>query len=256
MPAEGSALPALIAIRDCQALIAGSKDSSIAVRQKLTQARKQLEQEQADLRDARIITSALEKRIEKLRSVKENLSQRSPTQAAKERLQEQQTLKRRYETETRKLIRAFNDFIDGHLSAMLAAEELGGPVVGEMMDVEDGILEAGFSAQGKAKRLRSNSSVDDMKRQRRIDEIWGRLEGEGEGPSGPRSEKDAAGAEMRSLTEDLLNAAADDGTTGTYVQLPRDSAAARFLVRAKVAQFHPRDARKLRLIDFHKELVS
>lgn len=38
--------------------------------------------------------------------------------------------------------------------------------------------------------------------------------------------------------------------TSPYIELKRDSAAARFLVRAKVAVFHPKDARKLRLVDF------
>lgn len=35
-----------------------------------------------------------------------------------------------------------------------------------------------------------------------------------------------------------------------YIELKRDSAIARFLVRAKVACFHPKDARRLKLVDF------
>lgn len=35
-----------------------------------------------------------------------------------------------------------------------------------------------------------------------------------------------------------------------YIELKKDSAAVRFLVRAKVAVFHPKDARKLKLVDF------
>ena len=54
--------------------------------------------------------------------------------------------------------------------------------------------------------------------------------------------------EMHSLLDDLLEA----GTS--YIDLPRDSAASRFLVRSKVAQFHPRDARRLRLVDFGRSL--
>jgi centromere protein Sim4 len=38
--------------------------------------------------------------------------------------------------------------------------------------------------------------------------------------------------------------------TVPYVQLKKDGAAARFLVRAKVAAFHPGDARRLKLLDF------
>lgn len=243
-------------MRDTQRSITETKSSIIVGQEKLVQANKHLEQEEADLHDARLITSALEKRIEKLRNHKATRSRGSPDRAAKERLQEQRKRKAVYDREVRKLIRAFNDFTDEHLSAMLAAEELGGPVVGGIMDVEDGLLEAGFNAQGKAKRLRSSSSLDERKRQRRIDEIWGRIENAGEESTSPRNEKDAAGAEMRALTEDLLNAAADEASSSAYVELRRDSAAARFLVRARVAQFHPRDARKLRLIDFGKELTA
>ncbi len=256
LPPEDSSLPAVLAIRDTQNAIAETKASITAGEQKLVQANEQLQHEEADLRDARLITSALESRIDKLHNNKTTSSRRSPDQAAKERLQEQHKRKAVYDREIKKLIRAFNEFTDEHLSAMLAAEELGGPVVGGIMDVEDNSLEAGFNAQGKAKRLRSTSSLDDRKRQRRIDEIWGRTEDAGEESNGPRSEKDAAGAEMRALTEDLLNAAADEAVSSAYVELRRDSAAARFLVRARVAQFHPRDARKLRLIDFGKELIA
>lgn len=256
LPPGDSSLPALLAIRDTQRSITESKASIIVGQEKLLQANKHLEQERADLHDAHPITSSLEKRIEKLRNQKATTSQRSPDRTAKERLQEHQKRKATYNGDVRKLIRAFNDFTDEHLSGMLAAEELGGPVVGGIIDVEDGLLDAGFNTQGKAKTLRSNSTLDDRKRQRRIDEIWGREGDAGEGTAGPRSEKDAAGAEMRALTEDLLNAAADEATSSTYVELRRDSAAARFLVRARVAQFHPRDARKLRLIDFGKELVA
>ena len=58
---------------------------------------------------------------------------------------------------------------------------------------------------------------------------------------------------MRMLTEDLLNIAVEEGTLA-YVTMQRDAAAARFLVRAKVAQFHPKDAQRLRLIDFGQEI--
>lgn len=256
LPPNDSSLPAVLAIRDTQDSVEETKASIITSQQKLVEATKHLGQEEADLRDARLITSALEKRIDKLQNHKVTRTRRSPDQAAKDRLQEQQKWKAVYDQEVRKLIRAFNDFTDEHLAAMLAAEELGGPVVGGIMDVEDGLLEAGFNTQGKAKRLRSSSALDDRKRQRRIDEIWGSTEDAGEESTSPRSEKDAAGAEMRALTEDLLNAAADEATSSAYVELQRDSAAARFLVRARVAQFHPRDARKLRLIDFGKDLVA
>jgi len=158
--------------------------------------------------------------------------------------------KQHYDSETGKLVKAFNNFIDDYLAPMLAAEELGGPIVGDVLDIDEDMLEAGFSTQGKVKR--SKRPMNEDKRQRRIDEIWGtRPAGDG-----PRNETQEAGVEMRELTEQLLNSVveAEGGGPGVYVDLERESAAARFLVRSKVAQFHPRDARKLRLIDFGGEL--
>jgi len=154
------------------------------------------------------------------------------------------------------LVKAFNAFIDDILAPMLAAEELGGPVVGEMTEVDDEDLGRGFSSQGKVKK--SKNGPDDDKRQRRIDQIWGSAPQEGSFRVDKEewTEQKAAGVEMRDLTEQLLNNLVEAGGSGSdvYVQLERESAAARFLVRSKVAQFHPKDSRKLRLIDFGKEL--
>ena len=52
----------------------------------------------------------------------------------------------------------------------------------------------------------------------------------------------------------LLVALAGESEGGVYINLNRESAAARFLVRAKVAAFHPKDARRLRLVDFGRDL--
>ena len=143
---------------------------------------------------------------------------------------------------------------------MLAAEELGGPIAGDVPDISEEMLEAGFSTRGKVRRASTSKNED--KRQRRIDEIWGprpsgsEVGGE-EAEEKPWDEKTAAAAEMRELSEQLLNALveSEEGTgDGPYVVLKRESAAARFLVRSKVAVFHPRDAGRLRLVDFGREI--
>lgn len=59
---------------------------------------------------------------------------------------------------------------------------------------------------------------------------------------------------MRQLIGNLFATLRGPGGGKVYYPLERESAASRFLVRAKVAQFHPKDAKKLRLIDFGKEL--
>ena len=108
--------------------------------------------------------------------------------------------------------------------------------------------------RGKQKGARVPSTKKSASR--RIDEIWGEATTDGRKSREPRDEKSAAAAEMRELTEQLLNnlVEAEGGEGDAYVELQRESAVARFLVRAKVAQFHPRDARRLRLIDFGRDL--
>ena len=251
LPAPDSPLPALLATRLTHDTITQTKE---AIKNMDSQCRREtaiLEKEQGNLQDAISITESIERRMNTLRSRRLENSKKSSGQAARDLIRELKRRARVYEDDTQNLVVSFNTFIDDHLASMLAAEELGGPVVGDMVDVDDDVLEAGFSNQGKARKPRSDHNTDNS--QRRIDEIWGRANGSG---SSKMSAREAAGTEIRSLTEELLNASASAGSTGAgaYVTLPRDSAAARFLIRAKVAQFHPRDARRLRLIDFGRDL--
>lgn len=168
---------------------------------------------------------------------------------------EEQAKKRHYVRGLRNLVKVFNTFIEEHLSAMLAAEELGGPVVGDLLHIDDEVLKAGFNSQGKPRKQVTviDTNTSRQERKNRINEIWGASSDVDE----QRTEKDAAGAAFRNLSEELLNASAgdsdDSSSSDGYVEIKQDSAAARFLVRAKVAQFHPNDARKLRLVDFTGE---
>lgn len=219
----------------------------------LKKVKQRLEKEQLDLRDAKLIQTALRERISSLKDDVDKRTQKTPIQIAKDMIREVKRKQRSYNTETGKLIQAFNEFIDEELAPMLAAEELGGPIVGSIQDIGDEMLEAGFSSQGKAKKVSKKSNDD--KHQRRIDQIWGPRP-QGNDLEKPWDERVAAAAEMRDLTELLLNSLveAEGNGPGVYIDLPRESAASRFLVRSKVAQFHPKDARKLRLIDFGGEV--
>ncbi|RPB08360.1 hypothetical protein P167DRAFT_539295 [Morchella conica CCBAS932] len=49
------------------------------------------------------------------------------------------------------------------------------------------------------------------------------------------------------VLESLMNASLENDP---YIPMKQDTAIVRFLVRAKVAAFHPKDARRLRLVDF------
>ena len=221
--------------------------------EELQKIQKRLEKEQSDLKDAKLIQASLRERISSLKDEIKERTQKTPAQIAKDMTRGVKRKQKSYDTETGNLIQVFNEFIDEKLAPMLAAEELGGPIVGAIQNVDDGMLEAGFSNQGKAKRVSKKVSED--KHQQRIDQIWGSRPQDNDLEQ-PWDEKVAAAAEMRDLTEQLLNNLVEAGGNGpgVYIDLPRESAASRFLVRSKVAQLHPKDATKLRLLDFGGEI--
>jgi hypothetical protein len=256
LPSQGSVLPALLAARTFQQNVQGTKEAIVSTVDRNLKTEATLRHEEANLHDANLLTQAMENRIERLRAQHEDRSQKTPAQLARELIATKRAQKEKYDAQIQRLGEAMNEFINDYLSSMLAAEELGGPVVGDMLEVEDDTLAAGFTKKGKTKS--SKKPVSDKSRQRRIDQIWGStaaavVEIEGEEPP---TEAEAADAEMRQLIGNLFATLTGPGGGKAYFQLERDSAASRFLVRAKIAQFHPKDARKLRLIDFGRELAD
>ena len=253
LPSSDSPLPALLATRSTQNLIAETRASFTETHAKLSEARQRLKDEDTNLQDSKLITTSVEVRIGKLREQVDNACQRTPDEVAEKAINELRSKKQKYDGQTKVLVRAFNKFTNDHLAKMLAAEELGGPVVGDLLDIDDDMLRAGFSQIGKTKKLKGSVESLEAKRQQRIETIWGLQEEDRDMSASSRNEEDAAATDFRVLVEDLLNSAADISKPNGYVALTRDSAAVRFLVRAKVAQFHPKDARKLRLVDLGQE---
>ncbi|KAH7171152.1 hypothetical protein EDB81DRAFT_192401 [Dactylonectria macrodidyma] len=257
LPFPGSLLPALLALRKTHQTIQESNAYLESQRASHEQVARQLEADQAGLKGQNLLKEALEARIQSLRNDLDASADMTPEAGARERLQELKEKKKGYDQGTSNLMKVLLGFINDKLAPMLVAEELGGPVVGGLMDIERDDLAAGFNAQGKLKKAPDGGNND--KRQRRIDEIWGQAtDGEQSGAAGPQDEVVAASAEMKRLTEELLNAlsSAKGNTEASYVQLPRESASARFLVRSKVALFHHNDATKIRLVDFGRELEA
>ncbi|KAG4033461.1 hypothetical protein MFRU_005g04650 [Monilinia fructicola] len=283
LPPPKSALPALLAYRTTSTCIQETQQSLTSTSHDLTQTHAALQSEQSAHREALAIQTSLQARIQSLTTAHHHQTHQTPTQLTTSLKHSLQTTKSHYDTQTLHLVHAFNKFITAHLATPLAAEELGGPIVGQLQSLTPQNLIAGFSTQGKPKIPRANANVhstpNHTHRQRRIDEIWGPAPSPSETgddtPDGPASasaprpaptpwdESHAAATELRALTEQLLNALLDaegDGTGGGgdangYVTLARDSAAARFLVRSKVAQYHFRDARRLKLLDFGADIV-
>ncbi|KAF2399895.1 hypothetical protein EJ06DRAFT_538147 [Trichodelitschia bisporula] len=246
LPGPDSLLPAVLAARVVNETITQTKSAIETVVSQLESTEQQIEQEQTSLTDAKLLHEALEARITRLQAATRDKSQKTPDQLARELVKSKEKRETDFNRETERLRHALNEFIDSRLAAMVAAEDLGGPVVGDLLDISDEMLEAGFSNHGKVKASK-RSGASAAQNQRRIDDMWSSRQ--------DSSERDLAAKELQELLDELL---ANSGSSGTsdYVELDRDSAAARFMVRAKVAQFHPKDARRLRLIDFGRELDS
>lgn len=244
LPATDSVLPSLVAIEDTSQLIKESKLSVSVTAEKLSTDRERLRIEEANLRDSRAIASGLRERIQRIRSANARKQEQTPSQVAQEVVKGQKKKNRELDRASADLKDSLDKFIDETLAPMLAAEDLGGPTVGDVLEVSDATLKAGYTAHGRPKRQKQPGESEDGTQQR-INQFVHRSQ---DGGSHPTNKREAAATEVH----DLLNALLEAGNS--YVDLKRDSAASRFLVRAKVAQFHPRDARRLRLIDFGRSL--
>ncbi|GAB1310975.1 Centromere protein Cenp-K [Madurella fahalii] len=256
LPPPGSVLPALLAMRQAHQTISESNEYIDSQAASVEQIERQIEAERTNLREQQALQVALENRIKSLREGLEKREEKTEEQIAKERIAELRQQKDHWDKQTSSLMKQLDWFISEHLGPMLAAEELGGPVVGDLTEIDPDDLTAGFSAYGKLKKAKDQPDQD--KRQRRIDDIWGPQEqpGQANKRKRDRDEASAASAEMRDLTEQLMNKLMESGgdNSAAYVEIPRESAAARFLVRSKVAVFHPKDARRLRLVDFGRDV--
>lgn len=256
LPFPGSVVPALIALRTTNSTINQSRQFLASQKLSLQEAQRRLEAERASLADQKALTGALERRIQSLQDGIDARSAMSPGQVAREKISELKKLIKDTDADTSKLLAALKKFIDEPLAAMLAAEQIGGPVAGDMMDVDSDTLEAGFNATGKRKKPKANASPD--KRQRRIDDMFGQGAegGDGQDRAVEADRRIAARDEMQELVEELMNqlTAAGGSSSDAYVQITEESAAVRFLTRVKVAEFHPRDAKRLRLVDFGREI--
>lgn len=246
LPSPDSPLPALLALRSALKLVDQSKISIRGYRLQIIEALSRLRQEISDLKDTRQMNSALQHRVEILGLEKAEMAQNRAEDTAAKFLQAQQQRQLRYANDLKYFVVAFNKFVNEHLATLIAAEQLGGPVVGDDTSINEEMLRSGFTKLGKVKKIKvPNKAIDEGKADIDEDDSVEAI---------PGTESRAAGAGFRKLTEELLNALADEDNQDSYIAIRKETAAVRFLVRAKVAQFHPMDARKLRLTDFGAEL--
>lgn len=254
LPFPDSVVPALVALRTTNSTITESRKFLASQKISLQDAQERLDAEKANLSDQTALTKALEKRIQSLREGIESRAAMSPNQVTRERISELKKDIKATDADTAKLLKALKNFIDERLASMLAAEQSGGPVAGDIMEIDSDDLEAGFSARGKRKKTKPDAATD--KRQRRIDDMFEGGQGRESGDEGENDKRKAAREEMQALTEELMNSLMDSGgsSSDAYVNVSDESAAVRLLVRSKVAEFHPRDSKRLRLVDFGREI--
>lgn len=242
LPVTDSVLPSLIATEETSRQIKESKASVSMTAESLSKDRERLQVEEANLRDSRSILTGLQERLQTIRNAKSRKQKQTPSQIGQEIVREQKDKHKDLDRSSDELKESLERFIDETLAPMLAAEDLGGPTVGDALEISDATLNAGYTAHGKPKKPKETAETNDG--QQRIDQFL-RQNGNG---SSAKNKREAAATEVHELLNSLLESG------NSYVTLNRDSAVSRFLVRAKIAQFHPRDARRLRLIDFGRSL--
>ncbi|KAI0998034.1 hypothetical protein K3495_g10154 [Podosphaera aphanis] len=244
LPAHESLLPPLLAFFVTSKTIQETQIAITETAASLENVKACIVKEKTDLARAKLIQKKLLARITDLEDDIRDQAQKSPTEINRDQVKQIKIQKAYYDNKISELSSVFNTFVDVDLSPMLVIEEFGGPIVSQAMSINDEMLDSQFGYRGKTKKVKLHGDV----RQKRIDQIWGSQKTESE----EYSEKHAAAMEMRRLIEQLFNniACAEGYGPGSYIKLERDSAAARFLVRANIAQLHPKDASKLRLVDF------
>ncbi|KAK5015395.1 hypothetical protein LTR16_002833, partial [Cryomyces antarcticus] len=131
LPTPSSVLPALLATRLTEQTIKDLRAAISSTELDLTRTQERLEEEQSFLRDANLISSALEARIAHLQTQHAEQSHKSSSQTARDLVRAKQQRKKELGDRIISLQEALGDFIEAPLAAMIAAEELGGPVVGD-----------------------------------------------------------------------------------------------------------------------------
>ncbi|EWC46744.1 hypothetical protein DRE_03989 [Drechslerella stenobrocha 248] len=247
LPEEDSGLNTLLAVRTVLRIIEESRKEITETERRVEETKQVVRREQGWVATAVEIEKQLKRRIAEL----EKVSQSDVSQEARDKMKLREYEETRKETEavSRKLANELGEFVRENLGVMLAVEEAGGPVVGSELDIEElkqylSIEEGSSTKKGKAAKARERG-------QKRLDELWGG--GGGEDGKETTSAGDKAGEELLGLVETMLNKMLEDDPHA-YTKLSRDSAASRFLIRSFVATLHPKDAMRIRLLDFAGKL--
>ena len=256
LPLRHTPIPAILALRKIRLLIAESEELITTTRERLLEARDRLSNDTKNLRDSRLISDALEKRIAKFHLRVAERSRRSPHETTKAMMDERGERTSTYQKNTKTLVRSLVRFINLHVGPMLAAEKHVPLTVRNHPSLTEAVLTTGFNQRSKASGLEIQPVLVDNEEHGSIDEdVKRQVAGGCDGSTHriKRHEIESASAELRVLIENLLNTVVEEGSEA-YVTVQQDMAAAQFLIRAKAAQIHPGNARKVRLVDFERAL--
>ena len=253
LPPSNSCLPALLALHDIQKVISETQDTIASICTQLKTVRGVLVQEAKGLAESELLRTKFETR---LKSVRQDAAQRAwqtPDEVAQVVLATERKQAQHYKREHKSVTATLSRFVDSQLAPLIAAEELGGPVAGTAIDISEDVLAAGYTVKGKQNKAQKKLSNDS--RQRRINQMFNSADTVAEDVDNEDEEHDTELSKAKNATQDLLHQLIEmsiDHDNSRYIALEKENAASRFLVRAKVAVLHPKDAKKLKLVDFAK----
>lgn len=143
-------------------MIARTKESISDVEGRIKTAQALLKAEKATVAEQDRLEKALQTRLDVLLEGERRIDVGSDIMTQGDLIMKVKKKKKEVAKKTQSLLREFLYFLDTSLARMVAAEEMGGPVVGDDLEV---ILEMGFDKKGNVR-----------KGNRRIDEMWGQAE--------------------------------------------------------------------------------
>lgn len=237
LPVQDSPLPELLAIRSTSQTASETRSTITSVQADADSARRQLASENARLHAYELLATALEERLDNLKTLSKTRATQTPVEVLQSQISDQGVQQQHYVQEGDLILRKLTTFINDNLAPMIAAEDLGGPPIGDLIEVSDEALGAGFTAKGKTKQSKSSGAENfdalaELGQQRR----------------------EAASKEIRKLIRRLLRTFDDD--TAAYIKLERESASSRYLVQASIAELHPHDALQMRLLEFTEDNLT
>ncbi|EGX47556.1 hypothetical protein AOL_s00083g64 [Orbilia oligospora ATCC 24927] len=241
LPDDDSGTNTLLTLRNVLKVIEANRKGVTDTERKIEEMKKMVRRERGWVATAQEIEKELDRKIYELEGI-DRLPEPSKRREKKEIEAYEKEVNEMRRTSAR-LTKELQKFVKEKLGAAIAVEEAGGPVIGSKINVSELKNYLDIEAEAGKTGRRTKAVKAKERGQKRLDEIWGDDEGVTISP------EEKAGEELLELIEKLVNTMLNDDPHA-YTKLTRESAASRYLVRSFVATLHPKDAMRIRLIDF------